>query len=65
MNAAVCGRPVSNTRFIKAGEEEIVKDFGIAWEELHLSRIGIQGARRRKERVAYLKIKDRFIFHVP
>ena len=65
MNAAVCDAPLSTIRFIKADEEEIVEDFGSVWEGLHLLRMGVQGARRRNERVAYLKIKDGIFFHVP
>jgi len=38
------------TIYITADEEDVVKDFDTAWDEPHLSRIGIQGARRRKER---------------
>ena len=65
MNAAVCGGPMNTIREIKYGEEEVIGDFGIKWDELHLSRIGIQGARKQKERAAYLKIKDGVFSHVP
>ena len=65
MNAAVCGVRVNTIKFIEAGEEEIVKDFGTVWEEPHLLQIGVQGAWRQKERVAHLKIKDGIFFHVP
>ena len=65
MNTTVCGVPRGTTRVIKDGEEEVVNDFGREWDELHLLRIGIQGARGRKERAAYLKIKDGVFSHVP
>ena len=49
MNAAVCRVTVSTIRFVKDGEEDVVNDFGTEWDELHLSRIGIQGAGDGKE----------------
>ena len=45
MNAVVCGV----IRYIKPDEKDVVNDFGTVWEELHLSRIGIQGVRGRKK----------------
>ena len=47
MNAVVCGVLVS--RYIMVDEEDVTKDFSTLWDELHLSRNGIQSARRGVE----------------
>ena len=65
VDAAVYGVPASITIKIMVGEEEVVNDIVTDWDELHLSRIEIQGTRRRKERVAYLKIINAIFSHTP
>ena len=65
MNAAVCGVQFSAIRYNEGEEEDVVNDFGTVWGGLYLSRIGIQGAWGRKERMAYLKIKDGIFCHAP
>ena len=47
MNAAVCGFPVRIHIDFSVDEEKVVNDFCTVRDDLHLSRIGVQGAHRR------------------